>query len=152
MFNSEVHCVFKSTLLILLFVFVGICYYPSIFLVLMRNYSYHKSYKYQTCFDGQYNALIVLCSFPGAESLFMIYNSILSQHFSNPDYRIPYAVGRLCKSVVTASIALHNKASSVFLPTATKFHYMFNLRDLSNLFQVFYLLLCISFDNYNVCM
>ncbi|KAK7573934.1 hypothetical protein V9T40_011125 [Parthenolecanium corni] len=74
-------------------------------------------------------------SFPGAESLFMIYNSILSQHFSNPDYRIPYAVGRLCKSVVTASIALHNKASSVFLPTATKFHYMFNLRDLSNLFQ-----------------
>lgn len=34
-----------------------------------------------------------------------------------------------------ATLQLHHKCAQVFLPTATKFHYIFNLRDLSNCFQ-----------------
>ncbi|XP_072155544.1 dynein beta chain, ciliary isoform X1 [Bemisia tabaci] len=78
---------------------------------------------------------VLAVSFPNAESLSTIYHSILSQHFANPEYRFPHIVARMCPNVVTATIALHNKAGQVFLPTAIKFHYIFNLRDLSNVFQ-----------------
>ncbi|KAF4519850.1 hypothetical protein B566_EDAN005192, partial [Ephemera danica] len=74
-------------------------------------------------------------SFPCADSLNTIYQSILSQHMSNLEHRFPYCVTRLTSNVVSASLALHLKVSQVFLPTAIKFHYIFNLRDLSNVFQ-----------------
>ncbi|XP_034234645.1 dynein beta chain, ciliary [Thrips palmi] len=74
-------------------------------------------------------------SFPHNESLNSIYSQILSQHFSNPEYRFHASIGRLVNAVVTASLAVHHKCSQVFLPTAVKFHYIFNLRDLSNVFQ-----------------
>jgi AAA+ lid domain len=43
---------------------------------------------------------------------------------------------KLCKKFVNATISLHLVVSDSFLPTASKFHYVFNLRDLSNIFQV----------------
>jgi hypothetical protein len=50
---------------------------------------------------------------------------------------------KLCKKFVNATIALHQAVSESFLPTASKFHYVFNLRDLSNIFQV-----CICVNSY----
>ncbi|CAH0405196.1 unnamed protein product [Chilo suppressalis] len=76
-------------------------------------------------------------SFPNNEALNNIYHSILSQHLSNPELRINPIIYKLSLNVVTATMTLHNKVSQVFLPTAIKFHYIFNLRDLSNVFQGF---------------
>ncbi|CAB3241075.1 unnamed protein product [Arctia plantaginis] len=76
-------------------------------------------------------------SFPNAEALNNIYHSILSQHLTNPELRINPQISKLSGNVVGATITLHNKVSQIFLPTAIKFHYIFNLRDLSNIFQGF---------------
>ncbi|KAF7661538.1 hypothetical protein LDENG_00259550 [Lucifuga dentata] len=72
-------------------------------------------------------------SFPGEEALSTIYTSILSQHLREG---FSAALQKSCPNVVQLALALHQCLSSTFLPTAVKFHYIFNLRDLSNIFQV----------------
>lgn len=85
-------------------------------------------------------AIFIYClsqvSFPSADSLMTIYHSILAQHFVNAEQRFNVCITKLAPNIVSASLALHNKAGQIFLPTAIKFHYIFNLRDLSNIFQV----------------
>uniref|UniRef100_A0AAX7TU92 Dynein axonemal heavy chain 17 n=1 Tax=Astatotilapia calliptera TaxID=8154 RepID=A0AAX7TU92_ASTCA len=72
-------------------------------------------------------------SFPGAEALSTIYTSILSQHLRGEGFSA--ALQKSCSTLVQLALALHQRVSSAFLPTAVKFHYIFNLRDLSNIFQ-----------------
>ncbi|XP_059684255.1 dynein axonemal heavy chain 17 [Gavia stellata] len=72
-------------------------------------------------------------SFPGQEALLTVYSTILAQHLALQ--RMPPAVQKLQPQLVAAALALHQKVTSTFLPTAIKFHYLFNLRDLSNIFQ-----------------
>ncbi|KAK7475395.1 hypothetical protein BaRGS_00033345, partial [Batillaria attramentaria] len=72
-------------------------------------------------------------SFPNQEALSTIYSNILAQHLAYASFAGP--VQKFAHSLVTGALALHNKVSTTFLPTAIKFHYIFNLRDLSNIFQ-----------------
>lgn len=74
--------------------------------------------------------------FPNADAMFHIYNNILSQHVGNSANKFPSKVQSICESIVRAAIALHRRMNQMFLPTATKFHYNFNLRDMANIFSV----------------
>ncbi len=71
---------------------------------------------------------------PSCETLSSIFGSILSFHLQ----RLPFspAVVRSGPAVVKAAVALHDRVLQHFLPTSIKFYYLFNLWDLSRLFQV----------------
>ena len=70
-------------------------------------------------------------NFPAVESLQTIYQQILTGHLRP----FPAPMQKLGDRIVSTAITLHKKIASSFLPTAIKFHYVFNLRDLSNIFQ-----------------
>lgn len=70
-------------------------------------------------------------NFPAPESLTRIYSQLLTS-FLAP---FPLAVQKAVDRLTTAALALHKKVTATFLPTAVRFHYIFNLRDLSNIYQ-----------------
>ncbi|KAL3657725.1 hypothetical protein V7S43_017298 [Phytophthora oleae] len=73
-----------------------------------------------------------LCiSMPSKQDLTSIYSALLTQHLTNFADKIK----KLAPSIVTATIDLYTEVRANFLPTATKFHYVFSMRELSSLFQ-----------------
>ncbi|KAF5274393.1 hypothetical protein FQA39_LY07273 [Lamprigera yunnana] len=74
-------------------------------------------------------------SFPTQDACFHIYSSILRQHLTATINKFPPEIADQSEFVVNAALNLHDKVAQTFLPTAIKFHYTFNLRDLSNVFQ-----------------
>lgn len=73
-------------------------------------------------------------NFPSAESLDHIYRSILTQHLEAPGNKFSNSVQRMATQVIDAALTLHQRMTQMFLPTAIKFHYIFNMRDLANVF------------------
>ena len=67
------------------------------------------------------------------DALKTIYHSILSQHMAINNFSSQ--IQKLSEKLVFSALQLHQHMASSFLPTAIKFHYIFNLRDLSNIFQ-----------------
>ncbi|XXQ31198.1 Dynein heavy chain, cytoplasmic [Plasmodiophora brassicae] len=71
------------------------------------------------------------CSYPSEENVKRIYLSILAGHLAP----FPREVQALAPLIVHASIQLFAVVNERFMPTAGNFHYVFNLRDLTNIFQ-----------------
>ncbi|NXI37002.1 DYH9 protein, partial [Galbula dea] len=72
-------------------------------------------------------------SSPGQEALSRIYSTILMQHLTSGNFS--GAVQKSAQQLIALALGLHQKVAATFLPTAVKFHYVFNLRDFSNIFQ-----------------
>ncbi|XP_019728452.1 dynein heavy chain 11, axonemal isoform X3 [Hippocampus comes] len=72
-------------------------------------------------------------NFPSSEALMSIFGQILSCHLTQHHFSLP--VQKSIAAVVQAAVTLHHKMDLSFLPTAVKFHYTFNMRDMSNIFQ-----------------
>uniref|UniRef100_A0A8D2N608 Dynein axonemal heavy chain 17 n=1 Tax=Zonotrichia albicollis TaxID=44394 RepID=A0A8D2N608_ZONAL len=70
---------------------------------------------------------------PDQDSLSRIYSTILVQHLASGNFS--EAVQKSAQQLIALALGLHRKVAATFLPTAVKFHYVFNLRDLSNIFQ-----------------
>lgn len=68
---------------------------------------------------------------PGAEIVRSIYMQIIDGHLGGFDPDVAKMAGKL----VDATIELHVQVMNNFLPSAVKFHYQFNLRELSNIAQ-----------------
>mmetsp|Transcript_7015 Transcript_7015/g.26224 ORF Transcript_7015/g.26224 Transcript_7015/m.26224 type:complete len:4128 (-) Transcript_7015:64-12447(-) len=73
-------------------------------------------------------------SFPEMDDkvVFKIFDTILGTWVNN---KLPESIHSMTKTVVQASIDLYNKVRETMLPTPSKSHYTFNLRDLAKIFS-----------------
>ncbi|XP_075803650.1 dynein axonemal heavy chain 11 [Microtus pennsylvanicus] len=76
---------------------------------------------------------VLAFNFPSVDALTTIYGQIF--HFHLQQQAFSPSVLRASPSLIQATIAFHRMMAESFVPTAIKFHYIFNLRDLSNIFQ-----------------
>ena len=96
-----------------------------------------------------------------------IYMQIIDGHLGGFDPDVAKMAGKL----VDATIELHVQVMNNFLPSAVKFHYQFNLRELSNITQgltrmtkdyfkvpsnitstISFLVICMSYDSCSSCL
>lgn len=84
-------------------------------------------------------------TFPSNESLTKIYSSILSGHLQ------PFSknIQELTSSITSATLELYKQIVQNHPPTPSKFHYIFNLRDLSRVYQGLCLTVPDRFENAN---
>ncbi len=68
---------------------------------------------------------------PGSTSLLTIYQTFLDGHLSN----FSEDIQGLSNSLIKAALGLHAAVSTSFRKTAANFHYEFNIRHISNVFQ-----------------
>lgn len=69
--------------------------------------------------------------FPNQDSLVTIYSTFLGAHLKDFEASVFERMTKL----IGAGLELHQRVSTTFRKTATKFHYEFNVRHLTNMFQ-----------------
>lgn len=74
---------------------------------------------------------VINMTFPDDNTLLRIFGSMLSQHLTDFD-EVVKLVGR---ELTDTTIDLYKNIISKMLPTPKKIHYLFNLRDISKVFQ-----------------
>ena len=74
-------------------------------------------------------------STPSLQALDQIFGQVVRGRFTSSHY--PQDVVQILDSVVQSSISVWQVVQEKLLPTPSKFHYVFNLRDLSRIFQGF---------------
>ncbi|KAK7889071.1 hypothetical protein WMY93_024631 [Mugilogobius chulae] len=83
--------------------------------------------------DSRFTSLFSVFSipFPAMESLHLIYASVLKGHTKMFDD----VVQKSCDTVTMCTLELYNDIIRELPPTPSKFHYIFNLRDLSRIYH-----------------
>ncbi|XP_037664378.1 dynein heavy chain 9, axonemal isoform X4 [Choloepus didactylus] len=76
---------------------------------------------------------VFVLSFPGVDALSSIYSTILTQHLKLGNF--PASLQKSIPQLISLALTFHQRIATTFLPTAIKFHYIFNLRDFANIFQ-----------------
>ncbi|KAG5317386.1 DYH2 protein, partial [Pseudoatta argentina] len=74
---------------------------------------------------------VINMTFPNEKQIIRIYGTILKQQLSE----FHSEVKAITNEITFASIDLYNQVIQKMLPTPTKMHYLFNLRDISKIFQ-----------------
>ena len=87
---------------------------------------------FTVCERLQRHFSVLCCIMPGSADLTTIFQSILAGHVST----FGQDVQDLVAHIVEASIVLHGDVVQKYLPSAIKFTYNWNMRELSNIFQV----------------
>lgn len=84
------------------------------------------------CISFPEKQVFVLVQMPGPDIVRSIYYQMIQGHLSQfePD------VARMAAKLTDATIDLHKTVMNNFLPSSVKFHYQFNLREMSNITQV----------------
>jgi hypothetical protein len=68
------------------------------------------------------------------DTLIAIFSTILDWHMTTQSF--PEPIKALSSSLVSATLAVYSTAATKLLPTPTKSHYLFNLRDFERVVQV----------------
>lgn len=76
---------------------------------------------------------VLAVQFPEAESLSTIYQSIFLGHMEAQEFSKEMC--KVSERIVQVALKVQKNVTQAFLPTAIKFHYTFNLRDMANIFQ-----------------
>jgi dynein heavy chain, axonemal len=69
---------------------------------------------------------------PGPDIVRSIYHQMIQGHLNTFEADVAKMAGKL----TDATIDLHKTVMNNFLPSSVKFHYQFNLREMSNITQV----------------